>query len=47
MTIGARQGDYPGMPREQEFRVVLVDGSKAGPSKQIRYAGQELAVRLD
>jgi len=47
MTIGARQGEYPGMPHEQEFRVVLVGGSKAGPSKQVRYAGQELAVRLE
>jgi alpha-D-xyloside xylohydrolase len=47
MTIGARQGEYPGMPREQEFRVVLVDGSKADLSKQVRYAGQELAVRLE
>ena len=47
MTIGARQGEYPGMPHEQEFRVVLVDGSKAGLSKQVRYAGQELAVRLE
>ncbi|MBV9267940.1 MAG: DUF5110 domain-containing protein, partial [Acidobacteriaceae bacterium] len=47
MTIGARQGEYPGMPREQEFRIVLVDGSKAGAAKQVRYSGQESIVRFD
>ncbi|MBV9613555.1 MAG: DUF5110 domain-containing protein [Acidobacteriaceae bacterium] len=46
MTIGARQGEYPGMPREQEFRVVLVAGTRADVRKQVRYRGQELTVRL-
>ncbi len=44
MTIGAREGEYPGMPREQEFRIALVDGSKVGLTKQVRYAGQEITV---
>jgi alpha-D-xyloside xylohydrolase len=47
MTIGVRQGEYPGMPRGQEFRVVLVDGSNGGATKQVRYAGQEEVVRFD
>ena len=47
MTIGARQGEFPGMPREQEFRIVLVDGSNAGATKQVRYAGQEVVVHLE
>ncbi len=46
MTIGPRQGEYPGMPREQEFRILLVDGSKRGPTKQVRYTGQELTVHF-
>ncbi len=46
MTIGARQGEYPGMPRDQEFRIVLVDGSKRGAAKQVRYTGQKVVVGL-
>jgi len=47
MTIGARQGEYPGMQRERTFRVVVVDGSKISPAKEARYAGQELVVRFE
>jgi alpha-D-xyloside xylohydrolase len=47
MTIGTRQGDYPGMPRVQEFRIALVDGSKSNLAKQVRYQGQELVVKFD
>jgi len=47
LTIGARQGDYPGMPREKTFRVVLVDGSKTSSAKEVRYAGQEVVVRFE
>jgi alpha-D-xyloside xylohydrolase len=47
LTIGARQGEYPGMPREQEFRGVLVDGSKAGATKQVLYSGQQLIVTFE
>jgi alpha-D-xyloside xylohydrolase len=47
MTIGARQGEYPGMPREKTFRVVVVDGTKAGAAKEVRYTGQEVVVRFE
>ncbi len=47
MTIGVRQGEYPGMPREQQFRIVLVDGSKASLTKDVRYTGQELVVQVE
>jgi alpha-D-xyloside xylohydrolase len=46
LTIGARQGEYPGMRREQAFRVVVVDGTKAETAQEVRYAGQELTVRV-
>ncbi len=47
MTIGARQGEYPGMPRDQQFQVVLVDGTKRNAAKQVRYTGQEMSVRFE
>jgi alpha-D-xyloside xylohydrolase len=47
LTIGARQGNYPGMPGERAFRVVLVDGSKAGATKDVRYTGQQVVVRFE
>ena len=47
MTIGARQGDYAGMKREREFRIVLVDGSQADVVKQVQYTGQGLVVRFE
>ena len=46
MTIGSRQGEYPRMPREKQFRIVLVDGSKAAITKQVKYGGQEMVVHL-
>jgi len=46
MTIGARQGEYSGMSPEQQFRIVLVDGTTTGVSKPVHYRGQELAVRF-
>ncbi|MBV8729031.1 MAG: DUF5110 domain-containing protein, partial [Acidobacteriia bacterium] len=46
LTIGARQGEYPGMPKEQGFRIVLVDGAKPRPAKEVRYAGQQMMVRF-
>jgi hypothetical protein len=32
MMIGMRQGENPSMPREQDFRIALVDGAKTGLS---------------
>ena len=47
LTIGARQGDYPGMPREKIFRVVVVDGANGPAPIQVRYTGQPLVVRFE
>ncbi len=47
MTIGAREGAYPGMPRQYAFRIVLVNGSKPGATKEVRYTGQEAVVRFE
>jgi alpha-D-xyloside xylohydrolase len=47
LTIGARQGGYPGMPLERAFRVVLVDGAKARSSKDVRYTGKQAVVRFE
>ena len=46
MTIGALQGEYPGMPIHRVFRVVIVDGTKSGVAREIRYGGQEVAIRF-
>lgn len=47
LTIGGRQGDYPGMPREKIFRIVVVDGANGGISKEVRYTGQPIVVRFE
>lgn len=47
LTIGGRQGEYPGMPRERVFRIVVVDGAKGGAPKEVRYTGQPIAVRFE
>ncbi|SDQ81064.1 TIM-barrel domain-containing protein [Pseudoxanthomonas sp. CF125] len=50
LTIGARRGRYPGMPRERIFNIVWVGeqsgaGLAAGPPDQVvRYTGQETVV---
>ena len=53
LTIGARQGSYPGMPASRQFRVVLVrEGVGAGPGmeeqvdKELTYDGSEASVSL-
>jgi len=50
LTIGARNGTYPGMPRERTFNIVWV-GEQAGagvavgaPASTVRYNGQETVV---
>lgn len=50
LTIGARKGSYPGMPRERTFNIVWV-GDQSGlglavtpPAKTVRYTGQETVV---
>ena len=43
LTIGARQGEYPGMLKERTFRVRLVDGL----SKEVKYSGKELKLKIE
>ncbi|MFY9855603.1 MAG: TIM-barrel domain-containing protein [Terracidiphilus sp.] len=53
LTIGARQGTYPGMPAARDFRVILVDrthgvGARIAQSadKEIHYEGSEMRVKV-
>jgi len=53
LTIGARQGAYPGMPTAMQFNVVLVrNGHGVGgavstmPDQVIHYDGQQTAVKV-
>ena len=42
LTIGQRQGDYPGMLQKRQFTVVLPDGQ----SQTIDYQGTEITIKL-
>ena len=42
LTIGAREGSYPGMLVERTFRVVMVSGA----TKEVQYNGREVSVSL-
>ena len=53
LTIGARQGSYPGMPAARQFRIVVVrEGVGAGPQmeeqvdKELTYDGSQATVSL-
>ncbi|MFP5235140.1 MAG: TIM-barrel domain-containing protein [Acidobacteriota bacterium] len=53
LTLAARQGSYPGMPQNRDFRIVLVGpGKGAGPQpattfdKEIHYTGAEVTASL-
>ena len=52
LTIGARQGSFPGMLEKHTFNVVLVGqgsgvgaGSTAGKTRSVTYTGEQLAVK--
>ena len=52
LTIGARQGSYPGMPASRTFNIRWIDGPNAGASdfgaggdKTVEYSGQPVTVR--
>ncbi|MBN9388208.1 MAG: DUF5110 domain-containing protein [Chloroflexi bacterium] len=45
LTIGERQGSYPGMPANREFQVTLAGESKTG-SQAIRYDGRQVKIIL-
>ena len=42
LTIGQRQGDYPGMLQKRQFTVVLPDGQ----SQNVDYQGTEITIKL-
>jgi alpha-D-xyloside xylohydrolase len=53
LTIGAREGSFPGMLKERTFQVVLVSrakprgfGSVARPDQTVRYRGEAVTVKL-
>ena len=41
MTIGNRQGSYPGMLQKRQFTIVLPDGQR----QTVSYEGQQLQVK--
>lgn len=54
LTIGAREGSFPGMLRERTFEVVLVAADKAvgfsftpQPDRPVRYSGEAVSVGFD
>jgi alpha-D-xyloside xylohydrolase len=53
LTIGTRQGEYPGMPKTHNFRVIMVSANHgAGPEvhtavdKEMRYDGSTVSATL-
>jgi alpha-D-xyloside xylohydrolase len=53
LTIGTRQGSFPGMQNERTFRVVLVkpshgsgNGLTADADQTVRYTGKEISIHL-
>ena len=53
LTIGARQGAYPGMVKRRTFNLVMADatngkGIASGqPGKSVMYGGQAMVVKFD
>jgi alpha-D-xyloside xylohydrolase len=54
LTIGSRQGSYPGMQKEREFRIVWVSpghGNSISPTEKadkiVQYQGRELRIMED
>jgi alpha-D-xyloside xylohydrolase len=45
LTIGERQGNYPGMPSHREFRITLA-GKDASGGQTIGYAGSQVKIIL-
>jgi alpha-D-xyloside xylohydrolase len=53
LTIGERNGEFPGMLTERKFNIVLVSGDKGAGietynnfDKEISYSGSKLVVKL-
>lgn len=52
LTIGDREGEYPGMPKERTFNIVWVgrnhgagEGVASKPDQTVRYSGKAVTVR--
>ncbi len=53
LTINDRQGEFPGMPAERKFNIVLVTKDKGtgmettgNPDKEITYTGKKVVIKL-
>ena len=52
LTLHERQGNYPGMPASQEFRIIIRDGLNKNPSTETSsarttvYEGREISIDL-
>jgi alpha-D-xyloside xylohydrolase len=46
LHIGARQGSFPGMTLTRELRVVVIDPTGTDKAKQVRYAGDAIALEF-
>ena len=52
LTLHERQGDYPGMSRSREFRIVIVDGLydlsglDGTSARTVLYEGNEMSIEL-
>jgi alpha-D-xyloside xylohydrolase len=51
LTIGSREGSYPGMPASREFRLILVSEGIAQPddtkTQNVVYSGQKIVIDID
>ena len=53
LTIGKRQGEFPGMLRERTFQIIRVSPDKMTgldftlePDKMVKYDGKELTIKI-
>jgi alpha-D-xyloside xylohydrolase len=53
LTIGDRNGSFPGMLDSRKFNIVVVSATKGGgenmiaqPDKEITYTGKKLAIKF-
>ena len=46
LTVGARQGSFPGLISERDLRIVRIAGSSSGEGVTIRYSGEPVEARL-
>jgi alpha-D-xyloside xylohydrolase len=53
LTLGEREGEFPGMLKERTFNIVIVDKNKgtglnpvANPDKTVKYSGKEIKIKL-